>query len=1280
MSESSPRRARLWRYLGYAAGALLLLVLLLGVGTYLAVRAWGPQFARERLDTVLTTALGRPTHVGRISVEPWFGRVVIADVTAAALPGEPGPHFFKLGRLDVNVAVSSLWRRRLVLRSIRLADLDLAIGAGGGPPLREIPMIPDVVQAGPVEIDLGAIELRRGRLVYDDPASALRIQVEGITASLWPGREAMSATLAAERLGLAVDRVRERVERVEADVRILPTRLEVRRVAGAWEKARVSVAGRVDGPFDRTRIDLTARGDVDVADLGRRIGSTVPLAGVVRVDGRVDGPASAPRAAADVAFDELTAGPVKARAGKAHVALADGVLSVTKVDARAFDGAVNGSLTIELQHPDRAHAMLDARGVSVAALEPLAGTRTGVSGRLDADVDVRGDLGDPVRAESVVHLRARTLRLPDRLASLGAGSVEAEARGQRGTFTLARGVASWPGLDVDAAGQATLDGPKGLHVSATGDLAKLGPLIGQRSASGRGVLSASLGGRWLDPTIAGTLELRSPGLADLRADEILVPFELTQRSLKLASAAVRLGQARAIASGTLAWPRRASLAMPPLEAVRVDLQAQTEALQLQDAWPWLPPAVRGSGPVRAAVAVKGTLAAWRAAGQIESSSLTWPEIPTASNLSATFEATPDRIEVAALKAMVLDAPLTARGGWRWAGAGEVEAGTGLVDLARLPGVPARLLVEGRARASVTASVRDGRVNGSGRLVGERLAVAGWAMGPATADVALNDNAVNGSLTLPDARIAATAQGRLDGMIAARLTATDFEIGPILRELRPDVFGDAAGRFSAVATLDVPAHDPRAASGIVRLDPVRFELGGERWEARGPIVVRREAGRLTVERLEIAGRLGTATVVGGVDDAGVLDATLRGQVPLALLAALRKEVRDASGTLDLDVRVGGSLRKPTVLGRGTISGGLIAMRDLPFVARDMEGRLVLSPSRVRIEELRAGVGSGTVHVTGEVAIEGGTVGAYQVALSTQRVPLTPVEGLETVWNAELTLVGRGARGLVRGEAHLVRGTYTRDLSILPLLLKSRGRAEPAAWGREFALQVQVQLDNNLVIRSPQAQVRGGGALALRGTIATPSILGTLETQDGRITFRRNRYVLENAVVRFDDPGRINPYLDVRATTRIRTYDVTMWLAGRADDLTIRLQSEPPLAQDDLLALVTVGSTKSELGSSGGGTVFATEAAQLISKELLGGELHAPTVDVLEFGKNEEGQNEFRVGKRLNDRTLVTYSGSFAEGGKQKLRVEYQLLGPVLIAGEQSFSGGVGGDVILRFRFR
>jgi hypothetical protein len=1274
------RGRRIWRVVGYAAAGLVLLVVVLVVGTWLAVRAWGPELARERLETALSSALGRPTRVEGVSVEPWLGRVVISGVTAAALDGEPGPHFIKLARLEANVGLSSLWRRRLVLRSIRFDDADLRLRSGGGGALRELPLLPEVVRAGPIEIELGALELRRGQVSYDDPANSLRVQARGLAATLRPGRDAMATTVAAREVTLDLPQARERIETLDAAIRVTPTRLEISRLVGTWEGRRVTVAGRVDGPFDQPRLDLTAHGDVDAAAVGRKAGSAWALAGVVGVSARLEGAASGPRVTADVTFDDLTAGPVRARAGKAHATLVDGVLSLSRVEARAFDGAVKGSLVLELQHVERAHLILEARGVSIAALESLGRTKIGVTGRLDADLDARGDLRDPVHARSQIRVSARETRLPGQLAALGPGTVDAEARADRGVFDIARGASSWPGLKLDTRGRATVDGPATLHISATGEIARLAPLVGQSRAGGDAALEADLAGRWSDPTLTGRLELRTPFVADYRADAVVLPFELTRRSLSVTAASARLGRSRLTASGTAAWPATASPAVPSPETIRVDLAAQTDEARLEDAWPWLPAAARGSGPVRATAQLKGTLASWRVTGLASSSALAWPPpAPETRELSVTFDATPERLEVSALRTVVLDAPVTAKGRWRWAGGGEIEATTGAFDLTRLPGIPETMRIEGRARANVAAALRDGKITGSARLRGERLAVGGYALGAGTADVSVDDNSVKGELALPESRIAATAEGRLDGVVATRLTATDVDLGPLLRQARPEVFKNVGLRLSASATFDVPARDPRSARGLVHLEPVAIETGDEHWDARGPILIRREPGKLTLERMELVGRLGSATAAGWVDDAGTIEGTLRGQVPLALLAVLRREVREASGRLDLDVRVGGTTSKPNVLGRGTIAGGVVAVRDLPFVIRDMEGRIVLSAARVRIEELKANIGAGTVRVAGDAALDGASLGPYQLALTARGVGLTPVEGLDTVWNADLTVVGREARGVVRGEARLVRGSYSRDLSILPILMNSGARGEPAEWGREVALQVGVRLDDNLVVRSPQAQVRAGGSLSLQGTVAHPVVLGTIETQDGRITFRRHRFTLENVVVRFDDPRRINPYLDVRATTRIRTYDVTMWLSGRADDLRIRLSSEPPLPQEDLLALVTLGATRAELGTSGG-LVFAGEAAQILSKELLGNDVSVPTVDVLEFGKNEAGEDQFRVGKRLNDRTLVTYTGSFAEGGKSKLRVEYQLLGPLLLAGEQEFNGGVGGDVILRLRFR
>ena len=117
------------RYVGYAVAALLILMILLVAGTTLAVRVWGPELARERVEEALQTALGRDVRVERVDVEPWRGRVVVGGVTALARAGEPGPHFLTLPRAEANIGISSLWHRRLVLRSISLDDLDLRVSA-----------------------------------------------------------------------------------------------------------------------------------------------------------------------------------------------------------------------------------------------------------------------------------------------------------------------------------------------------------------------------------------------------------------------------------------------------------------------------------------------------------------------------------------------------------------------------------------------------------------------------------------------------------------------------------------------------------------------------------------------------------------------------------------------------------------------------------------------------------------------------------------------------------------------------------------------------------------------------------------------------------------------------------------------------------------------------------------------------------------------------------------------------------------------------------------------
>jgi hypothetical protein len=81
------------------------------------------------------------------------------------------------------------------------------------------------------------------------------------------------------------------------------------------------------------------------------------------------------------------------------------------------------------------------------------------------------------------------------------------------------------------------------------------------------------------------------------------------------------------------------------------------------------------------------------------------------------------------------------------------------------------------------------------------------------------------------------------------------------------------------------------------------VAGEALTSQEPIVASFDAGALRVERLSLEGRAGTITGRGALHAGGALDAELRGQISLSVLAALRPEVEAASGMLDEGDRAG-----------------------------------------------------------------------------------------------------------------------------------------------------------------------------------------------------------------------------------------------------------------------------------------------------------------------------------------------------------------------------------------
>jgi autotransporter translocation and assembly factor TamB len=142
---------------------------------------------------------------------------------------------------------------------------------------------------------------------------------------------------------------------------------------------------------------------------------------------------------------------------------------------------------------------------------------------------------------------------------------------------------------------------------------------------------------------------------------------------------------------------------------------------------------------------------------------------------------------------------------------------------------------------------------------------------------------------------------------------------------------------------VPVDRPAAAEGTLRIEPPRLTVAGEEWRARGPVLVRRRAGATMVERREMESRLGTVTASATVSDDGSVEGNLQGRMPLGIVPALRPEIREAAGVVELAARLAGTVADPRIVADGVIHDGRAVLRDYPDSLRDIRARFSVSPS-------------------------------------------------------------------------------------------------------------------------------------------------------------------------------------------------------------------------------------------------------------------------------------------------------------------------------------------------
>jgi translocation and assembly module TamB len=230
--------------------------------------------------------------------------------------------------------------------------------------------------------------------------------------------------------------------------------------------------------------------------------------------------------------------------------------------------------------------------------------------------------------------------------------------------------------------------------------------------------------------------------------------------------------------------------------------------------------------------------------------------------------------------------------------------------------------------------------------------------------------------------------------------------------------------------------------------------------------------------------------------------------------------------------------------------------------------------------------------------------------------------------------------------------------------------------------------------PGAHLEADANLRVRGTAEHPILLGHIHVISGELYFHDSKYNVNRGDLNFANPFRVDPTINVEATTTIQQYEITLNFSGQASKMSLSYRSDPPLPANDIITLLALGQTGSESVVRSGGITQGgnTGASALLSEAIssqLGGRVER-LFGITRFrvdpgltgvGANGSGQNaaaRVTVEQQVTPNLTVTYVSNVSSTQQQVIQVEYNVTRTISVVALRDQNGTFGIDVVFKKR--
>ncbi|MFI5322294.1 MAG: translocation/assembly module TamB domain-containing protein [Thermodesulfobacteriota bacterium] len=428
----------------------------------------------------------------------------------------------------------------------------------------------------------------------------------------------------------------------------------------------------------------------------------------------------------------------------------------------------------------------------------------------------------------------------------------------------------------------------------------------------------------------------------------------------------------------------------------------------------------------------------------------------------------------------------------------------------------------------------------------------------------------------------------------------------------------------------------------------------------------------------------------------LDVSSKG-VDLSPLTGISSEIEKSDGFIVVDLKAAGTIDNPSV-------NGQLVLKDADFKIKSLRNEFKITNALIQLQgqkgylkqtEIVSGNGKGTFE--GQIDIPNMS---YDLSADMQDFLVKPKQISANI-SGKLNLKGEEERVNVEGKLMVAKARITmpekQEKEIEDIKFADENKEEFVVgndgqtdyFKQNIALKLQIEMSKNNWVKGRGANIELSGDLDVNKAFGqSVRIAGNINTVRGTYETLGKLFRIDQGQVSFSGGETINPFLDITALYRVSSAQIYVKIGGTVDKPVLKLTSDPPMTETDIVSYIVFGAPSDQIGSSnrasiqGAATGIAGGIASAQLQKLLGSKF---ALDVVSVESGGSSGPQVQMGKYLTPELYIAYERESTESlidstiiTENKVLIEYTIFKNITINGD--FGGeNPGVDIFYNFNY-